>query len=675
MSETVTVYNRSREKVADLHQAYQVGVEQRLNEVGQASFLLPLDDPHVAYVQLLYYAEIYDGDQRVDLFRITRRSTVRTGSAMYYRYDCEHVLGMLRDDKLAATLAPTVGTAVAINALLALQGTANWVLGTCGFTEAYLYSWKAGTSLLFALLDVPERFKAEYQWTWNTATWPWTVNLIVPPTTPTAYIDYGKNLKGITKVEDATQLATRLYAYGAGAGADQIKISSLAPGGHEYIDAASLATYGIIVKHWTDQRYTTAATLYAAAIAYLAWLSTPPVTYSVDAAELYRLTSESIDRFTLGALIGVKDDDLGIDVQVRIVAITKSGLDEAPGDVRIELANKAGEFVFTGYVEANDLSDVDIGDIPGGMPGALPGTPTGDGIYICHDYFGFFKSGAWRTYVDIIGRLRCEGTNGHLYWDPTGVGSLDIKGNVTITGGSGAANLTDLGDLALLDLVGSGQLADLSVSTAKIQALAVTNAKIASLTVAKLTSGILDGQYIRLANGGYIAQGKTSYVDNNPGFWLGQGDVNALFNIGDAANYLKWTGSGLIVKGTISGTIAADLDMSYHSLYNCDAIRAGIGPDVSTIHVSQNRWVGYNAYSYLDLDSDVYLRANAGLTVDAMGGTLRLKTTGATADLELITTHGYISYPDLTIVSGKSPTDYYVPVKINGSIWYQRLSR
>jgi len=58
-----------------------------------------------------------------------------------------------------------------------------------------------------------------------------------------------------------------------------------------------------------------------------------------------------------------------------------------------------------------------------------------------------------------------------------------ISGNVTITGGTGVANLSDAGALATLDVVGTAQIDDLAVTTAKIADAAVTTAKIDDLAV------------------------------------------------------------------------------------------------------------------------------------------------------------------------------------------------
>ena len=59
---------------------------------------------------------------------------------------------------------------------------------------------------------------------------------------------------------------------------------------------------------------------------------------------------------------------------------------------------------------------------------------------------------------------------------------------------------------------------------------------------------------IEVVPGGVLRAGKTAYSDDaNVGFWLGvDTDSLAKFNIGSSTFYLKWTGSELHVKGTIT---------------------------------------------------------------------------------------------------------------------------
>lgn len=54
-----------------------------------------------------------------------------------------------------------------------------------------------------------------------------------------------------------------------------------------------------------------------------------------------------------------------------------------------------------------------------------------------------------------------------------------------------------------------------------------------------------------LNNSGWIGLKKTSYSDTTAGAFLGMDSSTAKFNVGDANNFLRWTGSALEIQGTI----------------------------------------------------------------------------------------------------------------------------
>ena len=424
---SVVIYNTSREVVAYLHQVSGVAYEQRINEVHRAWFNLPIDDPHVSECVGMRYAEIWNGDDRVDLFRIVRKFKHRESDQTYYRFECEHVLVTLMDDEFQATTYSGPGTSTSIGDVLGEQITGNWQLGTCDFDRQFLYKWRPGTSLLEALISIPARFQSAYQLTFDTSTWPWTINLIEPPTTVTAYLDYSRNLKTISIDEDFRGLYTRLFPYGAKAGADQLDITSIEPSSHAYV-SNNVATYGLIVRRWDDQRYTIAQNLHDAAVDRLALASVPKTRYTVGAADLYRLTEVSTDHFVLGALLSVNDTDMGVTIEARIVALSKPDVDGMPGEVVIEIANKSEEFDLRGFLEPNDLSAMEMIDIPGGVVGALPAAPTVAGLYACTDYFGFADgAGNWVTYMDSTGKLFAEYGANYIHFDPAASPPLQIK--------------------------------------------------------------------------------------------------------------------------------------------------------------------------------------------------------------------------------------------------------
>jgi len=547
---SVVIYNTSREPIADLHLAFDIGYEQRINGLHRAWFSLPLDDPHIAECTGMNYAEIWDGDERVDLFRIVRKYKRRTTKETYYRFECEHALVTLMDNRFQATTYSGPGTTTSIGDVLDEQDTANWQLGTCDFDRQFLYKWKPGTSLLEALMSIPARFQCAYQLTWDTSSYPWTLNLIEPPATVTAYLDYSRNLKTVEKDEDFRGLYTRLYPYGAKAGADQLDITGIEPDGHNYIEN-NVGTYGLIVgPRWSDQRYTIAQNLYDAAVDKLAEASVPKVTYTMGAADLSRLTGVSTDQFVLGALLSVNDTDMGITIEERIVSVSKPDLDGKPGDVTIQTSNKSEEFDLRDVVRVNDLSALEMVDIPGGVVGALAASPSVAGLYASTDYLGFSDGTDWRAYFDIAGRVRLVGDGDHYLtfdinasppltiksdgeWLGTALISNLIAGNLTVgmnlgTGGyiksdnfetgvsgwrinpdgsaefqdatiRGSLNASDL-DAGTIDFATISR-SGMSVIADEIANGAVTDAKIDTVSVSKLLAGDINVAWNLVAGG------------------------------------------------------------------------------------------------------------------------------------------------------------------------------
>ena len=137
MNAPVIIYDTSLNKQAYLPLAFDIGYHLRANEVGRAWFSVPIDDPHISEIQELRFAEIYDGDRRIELFRIIKSWKGQKGGKEYQRFECEHALGTLNDDEFDDIFyaGAVAGTEDAIDDILDEQGTGRWQLGTCAFSE------------------------------------------------------------------------------------------------------------------------------------------------------------------------------------------------------------------------------------------------------------------------------------------------------------------------------------------------------------------------------------------------------------------------------------------------------------------------------------------------------------------------------------------------------------
>lgn len=339
----VTIYDLQMRKVAYLENAFGIQYETPMNALWTVSFSLPANDPKNAECKPLYFVEIFDESERLELFRIMPSKLRRGRSSDTITYECEHVLGTLLDDILFQY--HTIGnlgvyTEEVLEYILSKQSIQRWRLGTVEFAHQFEYNWE-NENLLGALFSVPKPFVDEYMWTWDTTTYPWTLNLVRPSNEIQAYIRYGVNMHGIERLIDPSNVVTRIYGLGYGEGVNQLTFAEINDG-KPYLDAEPefIEKYGLMQTVFVDRRFQYPETLLARCQALLNELKQPRVTYVVQASELYALTKDPIDKFKTGAMIRVIDNEIGEDVTFRVLNVRKQDVIGAPGNVEIEIANR-----------------------------------------------------------------------------------------------------------------------------------------------------------------------------------------------------------------------------------------------------------------------------------------------------------------------------------------------
>lgn len=345
----VQIYDLQMRRVAMLENAFTVGYETPFNGLWTASFSLPASDPKNAECKPLYFVELYEGDERLDLFRIMPNTARRSSDGATITYDCEHVLATLIDDVLFQY--HTIGnlgvyTEDVLSYVLSKQVTTRWQLGNVQFDRQFEYNWENET-LLGAVISVPKPFVEEYQWTWDTTSYPWTLNLVQPSQVMEAHIRYGVNMQGIERQVDPTNICTRLYGLGWGEGINQLNFAEINNGKPYVEDATAQQAYGVISRIFVDQRFTSAETLKARCDALLEEMKTPLISYTVQATELFKLTGLQMHKFKTGKVVRVQDQELGIDIKHRVVNVRKGDIFGAPGEVEIEIANRTQDIAFS----------------------------------------------------------------------------------------------------------------------------------------------------------------------------------------------------------------------------------------------------------------------------------------------------------------------------------------
>lgn len=333
------VFSPQMERLAMLDKATAIGYKQVYNGLWTAQFTLHADDPKNQYCKKFNYVELFDGKRRVELFRIIKSTFTRAGARGFINYKCEHVITTLLDNvlfKFHQIGNIGVFTPEVINYILGLQTVRNWRLGRCDFRHQFLYKWES-QNLLFALFDVPKPFMDEWHFTYDTTSYPWTLNLIRAETVIGCELRRRKNMQGVTKEEDAKSLVTRLYPLGYGEGDNQLTIRNV-NNGVEFIDADTISLWGVKESIWADRRFEDAANMMATARKMLERLKMPFVSYTVDSIDLFQRTRQNFDEFKEGKVVRVIDREDGIDLDTRIMEIDKPDVTKA--DISVVIANK-----------------------------------------------------------------------------------------------------------------------------------------------------------------------------------------------------------------------------------------------------------------------------------------------------------------------------------------------
>jgi phage minor structural protein len=344
----IKIYDNSLKPKAILENAYGISYEKGFNEIWTAAFSLPLDDPKNIEVEPLDYAEVTDNinGEYIGLFRVIPSVTKKSDNDLSITYQLEHVLATLLDDILFMYhQVDGLPTKDSLQYIIDRQNTKRWKLGTVAITRYFSYKFE-NDNLLSGLFSIPKPFDVPYQWTWDTTSYPWTLNLVAPETAVTCEIRYSKNQRGIEKEEDPTVTFNRIYPLGYGEGDNILKINSVNNGVPYLEDAESISKYGLRQYIFSDKRFENASTLKASAQALLNEWKVPKVTYKVSAADISSITGEDADKLKMGRLVRMVDPDLGT-IEARILKESKSDMLGSPGDIQLEIASKTEDLSTT----------------------------------------------------------------------------------------------------------------------------------------------------------------------------------------------------------------------------------------------------------------------------------------------------------------------------------------
>jgi phage minor structural protein len=336
----IKVFNTSMEPVAILENAYKVGYEKYYNQLWSATFTLPLDDEKNEHCKPFYFVEIIDKyGEYIGLFRIMPNLTKKNSSSNEVEYVLKHAISTLLSDVIEG-YEQTINwtTRQNIEFLLDFQTTRHWVLKNCEFTRYFHYKWESENGLLAPLFSIPQPFDEEFEWTWNTQTYPFELSLVKPSQKLEWVMRYGHNIIGIEKEEDPSEIVNRIYPRGVGEGVNQLTIKDVNNGKTYLEDIASIEKYGLHSYVWIDRKIENAATLKGNGQSLLNQWKDPKVVYRSNTADLSSITGESIDKHRLGKKGRIYDPDLGT-IDRRVMSEAKRDIFGNEGVIDLEIGS------------------------------------------------------------------------------------------------------------------------------------------------------------------------------------------------------------------------------------------------------------------------------------------------------------------------------------------------
>lgn len=332
------VYNSNFELVSILENAYAIDYELPLNSLYTASFSLPYTDPKNKECEPFNYVEIFDGDERIELFRILPSENTNA-QTREIKYSCEHVLATLMDDvlfKYHQIGNKGVYTTQSIRYVLDKQHTKRWVLVENDFKREFEYKWE-NENLLAALFSIPKPFDSDYIWEYNTTYYPWSLYLKKRSKEPTSDVIYMKNMESISKTKDPKNIVTRLYCLGYGEGDNQLTISSV-NNGIPYLEA-NVDKWGLKNSILVDRRFENPETLKAYGQRILDEAKDPYLSYKVNVVDLFKLDNR-YSKFKIGDYVRIHDTEDDLIVNLPIIKISKSDITSGNMKISIDIANK-----------------------------------------------------------------------------------------------------------------------------------------------------------------------------------------------------------------------------------------------------------------------------------------------------------------------------------------------
>lgn len=300
------ILDQNRKRLAVLENAEDIILEQEVNGIDQVTFRLPWKDKKRKYLKNEHLVQLVN-----DFYIIRRLNPKRTGlgppkmevyaEALWYDLQFAEPIDIGRWE-----------SATPEEIMRDLLAGTGWRVGKVTIQRKRTLELEPGiTNRLKGLHELPDLFGGELHFNSDTM----TVDFTEPIGRKSgAAIVYSKNLEDVEAIYDTEELVTKLYLYGK----NNMTIED-ANDGVPYLTDFSY-TKKVRVRVTKDERFTNPYNLKEKGEDALKVLARPRSSYIMKAADLSMLSGMSHEEFFLGDEVLVFDEELEIDVRVRIMA-------------------------------------------------------------------------------------------------------------------------------------------------------------------------------------------------------------------------------------------------------------------------------------------------------------------------------------------------------------------
>jgi phage minor structural protein len=387
------IRDHNHNKLAELHEAYNIKVIKRFGELNELEFMIPkyeqdvygqtkydesgnsIPNPKWQYIQNEFVIE-YDGNYYViknhrDI-RDENNNIISNVQAKDMAIELTYKYVQFLD--LTPPTSNPVRADTAITQVLT-TGNTDWTLGTVDSSllqdegvdikRTFKFEWN---TVLESLYKITEKFGGylnfDISWDSNLNQWDKKINLILPNSYNGIQFRYNKNIKNIEKESNSNEIYTRMWVYGK----DNLSIHEIGTEtrtdnnitynaheygqsyidnfqyflglGYSYQECLDKFIYDYRFKDDTyvkDDSIDMTQELYDDAKKKLEELSIPKLTYRLSVHDLSVLTGFEYESFNVGDTVNIIDEDLNVNITATIMSIDKT--DNEPHLATVEISN------------------------------------------------------------------------------------------------------------------------------------------------------------------------------------------------------------------------------------------------------------------------------------------------------------------------------------------------